>query len=665
MPATLLHNLTSTNEVLRERSADLNTVVFLPTICDKAMIAHYVNTADIADPPAPAWYLPGTNDIYIHVDEAKIGNRKGLPRRVVCSAYELRNDKDHPVTVEAARTLGLLAHEAGHAAISNDMDEVLVMTKGRHKDLITLLEELRVENYALRKVPQVRRFLRASFGIVIANLPDEFVNKSHVVRAWAIARGRTLAGVALPDETDPVDTAARTLLGDDVVDGLTDLLQEALTLRLYQKPGRERLIAICDEWVELVGEPAEATSCTTCVRRAKPGEKGDKEGDGGGSGKTDKSEKPEDDAPEGSGSGGDDTGEKEEGDATGPGSDPDSDSDPDGASDYGTPGSHSDPEHDSDGGAGLSDEAEELMQMVKRDLTDTMNEEWQREPAAVVLSNAGEWAQKIFGNRRSQDRITASKPSAKTLRHVATVSAELSNLMLPAVSKVSKASQAPPGRMRSREALRASAERTQGKMVTAQPWRTTVRRHATARPLVLGIATDTSGSMRWAEHGVAEFAYVYANAGHRIGARTAAVTFGDKVFRIARPGEVMTEVLTKTASDGTERCDWALAALDGVLRLTTPSYAARICIVVSDGALVESGEPDKAYEWMKRMDKAGTHVIWITDRESSAYGWLHAAKKLPHFQTISAYSERERMDGATVFDMINNAALRAIREHVR
>ena len=55
-------------------------------------------------------------------------------------------------------------------------------------------------------------------------------------------------------------------------------------------------------------------------------------------------------------------------------------------------------------------------------------------------------------------------------------------------------------------------------MSTAKPWKGTKRKHSVAKPLVIGIATDTSGSMKWAENGVAEFAYVYANAGHRIGA---------------------------------------------------------------------------------------------------------------------------------------------------
>ena len=262
-------------------------------------------------------------------------------------------------------------------------------------------------------------------------------------------------------------------------------------------------------------------------------------------------------------------------------------------------------------------------------------------------------------------RLTQSEPTTEMRQHVVTVAQALSTLSLPTITKTSKMSEIPPGRLRSREALRASAERTQGKMVTARPWRGTVRRHSTARPLVIGIATDTSGSMHWAEHAVAEFAYVYTNAGHRIGARTAAVTFGSQVHRICRPGEVMTHVQRKTASDSTEQFDHAIAALDGVLRLTTPAYSARILLVISDGALVKDGEPAKAQEWLRRMDKAGTHVLWIGDRNLKHYShWLpKMAHKLDRLTLVDVETTTVAAR-KSVFNIINTAALGAIKAHV-
>jgi hypothetical protein len=618
-------------------------------------IARYVNAADIADPPAPAWYLPAANDLYIHVDRA------GITAVPEIEWYRIYGTTD----ANMARIVGLFCHEAGHAAISDDMTPVQMdKANRRHWDLLSLLEELRVENYALRKTATARRFLRASFAIVLGNMPDEFTNKAHVVRAWAMCRGRTLAGVAAADETDAVDLAARTLLGDDVVDGLTDLLQEALTLRLNRDEARERIVDICDEWVELVGESAEATGCTHCAREAKPGEETTAEmTEAKASGKPDEGEPEEQEGSASSGVGdgddGDELGEADKGHG-----EEDGEEDGDFVSGWGDPGF----EGESDRGAidELSDEDAELMSMLARDLTELMQEEWTREADSVVVANAAEWATKVFGNRRQSPRLTRTAPTTAMRQHVVTVAQALSTLSLPTITKSVKMTEVPPGRLRSREALRASAERAQGKMVTARPWKGTVRRHAVARPLVVGIATDTSGSMRWAESGVAEFAYVYTNAGHRIGARTAAVTFGDSVHRICRPGEVMTHVQRKTASDGTESFDHAMAALDGVLHLTSPAYAARILMVISDGALVKGGESERAAEWLKRMTKAGTHVLWIGDRDKNSYmNWLSKlGRKLDRLTLIDVETRYQAGGKRRVYDILSDAALDAIRANV-
>jgi hypothetical protein len=331
-------------------------------------------------------------------------------------------------------------------------------------------------------------------------------------------------------------------------------------------------------------------------------------------------------------------------------------------------------EEEGDGGEPLTDEDAELMKALTRDLEGKMQEEWNRELNPIAVSSSGEWAQRIFGDKKTSTRLMLEEPTIQDRQAVVKVAAALSNLALPAVAKVSKAVVVPPGRMRSREALRASAERAQGQMVSARPWKSTVRRHTNARPLVLGVATDTSGSMRWAEKAVASFAYVYANAGHRIGARTAAVTYGDHVHRIARPGEVMEKIVRKTANDSTEEFDRAMAALDGVLHLTTPSSAAKILLVISDGAYVKGDEADKAAMWLRAMDRAGTHIVWITEhdtRDTSYDYWLDdTARKLPRMTVRAAFPKGKKrtpygaIGPSNVFDMINGAALEAITKDV-
>jgi hypothetical protein len=656
-------HLSSTDPRLIERSADLNVDrSFIDRIACSAVppkpspIVRYVNSGDIVVPPAPAWYIPSTNDIYVHVDAAEIKGH--LP---MISAHYVADVGG----AKAARIGGLVSHEAGHAAISDGMVEV-EKTAPQHGALLTLLEELRVENYAVRTLPDCRRLLRASMALVLANLPAEFESKGHIVRAWTLCHGRTLAGVSDQVETQAIDTAARTMLTDDVVDGLTDLLQEALTLDLTLARHQARMVEICDEWVALIGEPPETVGCTSCARAAKPGEKTDNVGGGG---KSD--EKSDDDAEDGDASGGG-SGDEGDDDADGSGDAPGAKPDHgDHGGHWGNPGAESnDPANeDIDYGDTLTDEDAELMSALMRDAAHLLQEEWSRDRRTAELANASEWAAKVFGNQKQSSMLTESEPTVEDRQAVVAVANALSSLVLPAISKTSKSMVVPPGKLRSREALRASAERARGLLVTAKPWAGTVRRHSSSRPLVIGVATDTSGSMGWAATGVAQFAYVYANAGHRIGARTAAVTFGDRVARIARPGEIMSKVLTKPARDGSEEFDWAMASLDGVLHLTTPAYSARILFIVSDGALVKGGESDRAVEWIRKMDQAGTHVIWMTDHANGPKYLQDAAKRYSHFtirglgksgHSIAYGGSRSR----AVFDALNAEALKAIAHDI-
>jgi hypothetical protein len=669
---TVTHDPLSADPELIRRSAALNAN---GPACEKiaggvAPVARYVDKRDCPNPPAPAWYLPAQHSIYIHVDSAGLTSAPLDPWGDCDSSSLSKPD---------AKVLGLLAHEMGHAAISEHLESTIRMAP-RHADLITLLEELRVENHAVRRMPIARRWLRASFGIILANMPTEFVSKAHVVRAWALARGRTQAGIASPEETEPVDTAARTLLGDDVVDGLTDLLQEALTLHTQHLAGQKRLVAICDEWVELVGDPptdgggcvckskpksdsdeGESSSSTTTEKVTATGDDDSDEADGGGGGESGDESGGSDEGGAGKGDDGDD--DSAGGSASG---DDDGDTWVEGGSAWGKPGQDT-PEADEPGIDLLDDEAAELMGMLARDLADLMADEWNKAPEGTALANAAEWSAKVFGNRRKDDRLTTSEPTADDRREVTRIAQVLSSLALPSIHKTARSMEVPPGRLRTREALRGSAERAQGAMTTARPWHGTKRRHSTAKPLVIGVATDTSGSMRWAEEAVARIAYTYTNAGHRIGARTAAVTFGSKVHRIARPGEVMDHVIRKTASDGTEQFDFAMAALDGVLHLTDPIAAARLLVVVSDGQFVKGGESDRAYEWLRRMNKAGTYVVWVSDREmaSGSAGlythWLRrACREMNNVSYVAVEATVKRPIGASshkVFDAINESVL--------
>ena len=651
--------ITSTNDDHIAASATLNAQYVLTKVKnERTPVARFVGNADIAFPPAPAWYIPQTGDIYIHADEAGIDTNQIAEEGLV--------------DFNGAKALGLLTHEAAHAAISEAMTPVKEAAP-RHDGLLTTLEEVRVENFGIRRMPAVRPYLRASFTIILDGIRDlDTSQKPTVARAWALVAGRTLAGIATAEETKVLDEAARVLLTDDTVDALTDLLQEALTVNLTTRQGVRRMIEICDEWVDLVGEEtsegdddcaAEDADGTGAKGKGKPG--GTSKAEGGGKGDDTEGDDSEEGDEESGGGGGDEDTEDTEGDDEGDeGSDggDEGEGDEDGDDwDSGTPNSVKSEYGEYD----TEKEGKELADAALKQLAEKLAAEWNEPESKDKRTNSREAAARVFGNKRVSKRLAFSDPSTRHRQAVLEVANVLSELALPAVSKVTVASQLPPGRLKTREAVRASAERAQGRMITAQPWKATKRRHSTARPLIVGIATDTSGSMKWAQRAVADFAYVWANAGHRIGARTAAVTFGDRVYPIARPGIILNHVVMKAAEDSTEECDFALAALDGVLQLRQPSYAARILVVVSDACLVKSGEQDKVTRWLEDFTKAGTFVLWVGSSAANwSTEWIHEIeRKTPNMLYVHPPKASPR---STVgFDAINQAVLATVKTHIR
>lgn len=589
------------------------------------VVAKLVDDGDTPVPPAPAWYEPKTSEIYIHVDSAKISTKKLTNGRI----NHYTDDKN------LAKLLGLYAHELGHANISDDMD--VVLDKLRHsktltpalESTITLLEEVRVEAHVIRTNAPLRRALRASFTIILEGIAENPpTTATEAARAWALVHGRTLSGITDPHETLPMDTAARTVVGDDIIDQLGELLQEAVQLDASRKDDAARLVEIAAEWNTLLDIDADddANGTGTCTEARD--DHRDKNGQG----------RPSEAADESDDADGEGDGEVPADGESAAAGDPQDGDTQDGKPDYGTEGVESKGAADQEGR--LSDEAAELAADTLDSLRKIMDTEWNSTDRSPRIANAQEWATKVFGKSTLDRSLRQKEPTVHQRQQVVEAAKFLENLSVPQISKASHAQQMPPGRLRSREGVRRSAERAQGMMVTAKPWKGTKRQHSSAKPLVIGLATDTSGSMRWAEEAVAEFAFVYANAGHRIGARTAAVTFGDQVIMTARPGEVSNTVNVKSADGGTEEADKALAALDGVLHLTDQTGAAKILIVVSDGALVISDETARVSERLHRMNEAGTHIIWVTRGDAGgAYGlgWMKdLEKKLPNLELVGA-----------------------------
>ena len=615
------------------------------------VIVHVHNESD-GHGYAPAWYVHGTDDIVIHVDRAEVpealnGSWTGLKEKV------------------RRRLLGLLAHEAAHSAWSHWLNPRKLFPDGRTAKtkaayaVLEMLEELRIENRAVAASPIVAQYLRAALPLVISGLTsDSITSRNHAARAWALIYGRTLSGIIEDNEVDWVDETARIVLGDDDVDILVELLSEAVALPASES---ERLIDIAHEWVEIVGppEPGEEDgegegSGGTCSHDpdAEPseeeGDKGDKSeettgpGRAVGDGLTDKPDEPE--------------AEPEETESDAPATTPVF---------GGLGGFDSQEEHDtkseSEGEAydPITEAEAEAMRKAIVEALEHVEINWSPDRTKLDLSDPAALAAKVFGKKTRKGRLVPQEPTHIERTEIVKTARALESLVLPAITKRTVPSTLPPGRLRNREAIRASAERAQGMLSTAKPWRTTKRRHDTVKPIVVGIMTDVSGSMHWAEQAVAQFAYVWGNAANRIAARAASVTFGDQADAVIRPGEVPAKVMVKRADGGSEHFDHAAAALDGVLKLGVPNGSAKVVLVISDAHLVISREADRAYEWCRKWVEAGTTVVWITP---SSHGLTERLSKdgLATVVEVPGVRYGVASDEGTVFDRIQEAALTAL-----
>lgn len=623
------------------------------------------------EPKAVAWFNTRANDISFSVPEYL--RLREVAGRAIDEAEFHRLTRELPTHIKgAARTLannpaakfktmnelaGFLVHEASHAHNSTWGE----MVKGVSEAVVStmvLFEESRIEKRAVDNagkgsdmgygyassatagrypVFRIKQFLRAVTRLFLETM-TEFVHPLQVIHAWALMRGRVISGTMEVAEFAPIDNAARTIFGDNLMDDLADIHDEAIGLSVKEN-GVERLIELAEEWNDTLGIKTTVIDHGGCgLGHESESEKGEGEGEGEGSESEDEGE--------GEGSGGSTEGEAEGESGEGTGESTGTESEGGIGGDGKGDGKGEPTDADADGGKGDTDEAPdyekaddslwddipdelpekvggispegfgtppEFSQAVQQVLDET---EWDK--ADLDMANPREQSDKVFGKKPNYKAgpWDERKPTPQEVRAAQKLAQHLESLTIPSIAKTKILTEKPTGRMKSREAVRRSAERAQGRMSTAKPWVEKKTKHGLGAPVIVGIATDTSGSMSWAEKMVASTAYIVGRAGHHINAKTAAVTFGNKVSMVVNPEELPTTVRVHEANGGTEEFDKAMAALDGVLGLTT-APGAKVLVIVSDNELVIPMEGYRRAEWMKRFKRAGVNVIWVDGSDRS------------------------------------------------
>jgi hypothetical protein len=561
----------ATDEALADASATLNKEMHrFPWKRDSAIAAVTVTPLE-GSPSTPAWYGKHTGDVSINL-LAVYEDDERLARSVL---RRLVDGHDVPPVI-----LGMLAHETAHSRWSTWMPDESCPPAAA--EVMIMLDELRIEKRAADWTPAAKEHLRHSFHWLLKRMvaAELDTRPRAIAHAWALTYGRYRASIASLTEVHPVDDVIRTALGEDTVDTLLEILEEAI-----QTDSVMRLQELAEEWLRTLGEDDEEESGPVIGLFL----------------------------------------------------------------------------HGEGSGEPASGEGGELAEVLAASIEEVASsiEESPMPPddGGADLADPSEMVTKVFGHgygpSTHRQAWKVRDPSPQMRNEALRFARTLEQLALPSVTLTRVPDTLPPGRLRGREAVRQSAERSMGMMTTATPWERTRRRRTTSRPIIVGCMTDTSGSMNWAQGFVADFAWMMATAGQRVGARTAAVTFGNNAEMVTRPNEVPVKVREREANGGHEAFDYAGAAMEGVLHLSTPITAAKVLFIVSDGHLVKPGEIPKAQRWMEKWTKGGTLIVWLGCDASrwrvltKRCGTPGAAVNVPNVRTMKSHAVMQQM-AATV-----------------
>ncbi len=564
--------------------------------------------------------------------------------------------------------IGMIQHEAAHSRWSLWLSRlfnpsVLRSSKITNAEMsvLILLEELRIEGRAVTARDDGGgewtanptdpnkdstafgvSALRAEFAWLLrSGIKDQIQSSkelgastttaANIAGIWTLSYGRFLAGVAAETDVQPIHELLETSIGKVDLDRLIDVVNRAVTIYTvpyvakkkrraidYERATAE-LVSCAREWLEIVGVPPEAFVLEGATAPAPDGSagEGDKEATAAkGSGE-------EDGEGEGKGKGKGKEKEDGEGEGTQPG-----------PSDSGANGEESPPSsledwhmsHGYGSGSATGDEellaeANELLERAIDEMAADFSAPVPEEPRPLadsyktILEALGP-----DGKARGARLFTDEEPSP-AVRALATKAGQrLEMIQAPAITRESTSSYLPPGRLRSRDAVRAAADRSRGVATKARPWTATRRRHDLVRPTTIGIMTDVSGSMGWAERIAAEYIYVFGLAGTRVSATTMGVVFGASVEVSLPPHETAKKVRVRPARDGHESFNEAAAAMEGGLHLTTNTDHVRIVFVLSDGHFVQSGQPEACRQWIRQWTATGVYVVWVGAGHGCAVG---------------------------------------------
>ena len=501
---------------------------------------------------APAVFLPETGNIEIDPDVCAEG----------MNPADIRMDTEQG-RLNHASFAGAGGHEGGHGAYSkwaidqNPKKRAIVQAA-------LLLEEPAMEGDLVRDRPETRVLLRSTFHKIVNRKDQPIDTVMGAAGMVALAVGRADAGVLDHSEVQPITDICKTVLGDRF-DQLRQVVLDVQAIGV--RDDATVMEGFGKKWLDILGDDAK--------------------GDGG-----------------------------------------------EGVVIY-ICGEGDPSESDSDGNGEPQDgegDGNSVVKMVAEAISDAAEQEAKEQADAAKVRDIADQAKKDAADaRKDEKQATETFESVKFVGHGSGWGSEGLSGERPAkpaefgqanvlADRLRKAqfrdrsvtvvnTTTPPGRLKSAQAMKRSAERAMGLPPTAQPWKQTIRKHVDQPPITVGIGCDISGSMRIATDAVASAAWVIARAVHLNEGDSATVAYGERVHAVVKPGETPAKVREFAANGGMENWVGAMRALNGALNLDSQD-GVRLAVFISDGQYTHS-QREQGNKMVKRLMDSGVKVLWI------------------------------------------------------
>lgn len=173
----------------------------------------------------------------------------------------------------------------------------------------------------------------------------------------------------------------------------------------------------------------------------------------------------------------------------------------------------------------------------------------------------------------------------------------------------------PPGKVRMRPLIQASAQQTMGQLPTAKPFERKKHKVVEMPKLHMGILTDTSGSMGPYMEELSSCMWVLQQATQDVGGRTSCWSFGNSLMPVGslsakkRSGSAQS-VMCLEANGGTDYVDEALEA--ACLELDFEHHTGpRFAVIISDGDWQEDGNKYSVSRYLYWLKSIGVQIMLI------------------------------------------------------